>query len=137
LESEKAKANRQLRCQNEEKMTCCYVCLSRRECAVSCNFLGDTENQGSPVEPEKNRNEDAFSEDKKDQDPQTEKAPAVCCSLCNAEMSQTRTKFRIDRWEGTHLNEGEFGDELQVRVYLCPQCGKIEFKALMEDQNKE
>jgi len=50
-------------------------------------------------------------------------------------MSQTRTKFRINGWEGLHPkltgdDLGERGEELlPVIVYLCPKCGKIEFRA--------
>jgi hypothetical protein len=87
-DSEKAKATRELRCQNSEKKTCCYLCHSRRECAISCKYLGSTK-QTVSFEPENTSNKD------KTEVPQTEKAPMVCCSLCNTE-SQGRTKFRID-----------------------------------------
>ena len=131
-ESEKAKEKRQLRCQNDEKLTCCYICLSRRECPIKCTFLGNVENQSSPIEAEKNDAESKFNNDQKTEEPQTNYAPAICCSLCAVEMSQTRTKFKIDGWEGQHqkLIDGDSGEEfLSVIVYLCPQCGKIEFRA--------
>jgi hypothetical protein len=130
LESEKAKANRQLRCQNEETMSCCYVCFSRRECAISCKFLGKTENQRSTVETEKTVAQSTVSDDKKLDVPQTEKVSAVCCALCNVEMAHAKTKFKIDGWKGPEPNcDLTFGEELPVTVYLCPICGKIEFKA--------
>lgn len=131
-ESEKAKASRQMRCQNEEKMTCCYLCVSRRECVISCRFLGNMENQVSSAQAE-----NTFNHDKTTEEPHTKNAPAICCSLCNVEMSQARTKLRIDGWEGPRSNDGALGEEFPVRVYLCPQCGKIEFKADKEHQNKE
>ena len=62
-----------------------------------------------------------------------EKAP-VACSFCNIEMSHTKTKFKIDAWEGAPpkfypdgLNE--FGQELPITIYCCPRCGKIEFRS--------
>jgi len=134
LESEKAKANRQLRCQNEETLSCCYVCYSRRECAISCKFLGNTENQRSAIEPEKPVAQSTVNDVTKAEIAQTKKAPMVCCSLCTTEMSQGKTKFKIDEWQGQQPNSdfGEFGKELPVTIYLCTQCGKIEFKAQKE-----
>jgi hypothetical protein len=140
-DGEKAKASRQVRCQNDEKMTCCYLCLSRRECAIKCKFLGNIENESSPLEAEKTEAESTFNNDKKTEVYQMKNAPDTCCSLCNVEMSQTRTKFRIDGWEGLHPkltgdDSGKLGEELlPVIVYLCPQCGKIEFRA-DEEANK-
>ena len=131
-ESEKAKANRQARCQNDEKMTCCYICLSKRECSISCKFLGNIGNETSPVEAEKTETQSTVGSDKKTEAPQTENVPVTCCSLCNVEMSQTRTKFKINGWRGLHpkLSGDDSGEEfLRVIVYLCPQCGKIEFRA--------
>ena len=111
-------------------MSCCYVCYSRRECAVSCKFLGNTENQRASVEVEKLA-QSTVNPETKPEVAQTPKAQAVCCSLCNVEMSMGKTKFKIDGWEGPPLNGdlGKFGEELPVTVYLCPICGKIEFKA--------
>lgn len=131
LESEKAKANRQLRCQNEETISCCYICYSRRECAISCKFLGNIENQHASIEIEKPVVQSTVNLDTKPEVAQPGKAPVVCCSLCNVEMSQAKTKFRIDGWEGPQPNEnsGACVEELPVWIYLCPSCGKIEFKA--------
>ncbi len=131
-ESEKAKANRQARCQNDEKTACCYLCLSRRECAISCKYLGRFEGESSPIEAEKTEADHTFNEDEKTEVSQTDKPP-VCCSLCNVEMPQTKTKFRIDGWKGPHPKLSgddlrELGEELPVIVYACPQCGKIEFR---------
>ena len=63
------------------------------------------------------------------------KSAPVTCSLCNVEMSQTKTKFKVEGWEGLHPkltgdDSGKLEEEfLPAIVYLCPQCGKIEFKA--------
>jgi hypothetical protein len=54
-------------------------------------------------------------------------ASVALCSLCNVEMSQARTQFKIDGWKGPQPKLS--GEALSVNVYLCPVCGKIEFKA--------
>jgi len=134
-DSEKAKAARQVRCKNEEKMTCCYLCMFILECATPCRFLGNTENDSSPIEVEKTKAENTFINDIKTEKDQTKNAPVPCCSLCNVEMSQTRTKFRINGWEGSNQkladdDSGKLGEELlPVIVYLCPKCGKIDLRA--------
>jgi hypothetical protein len=115
--------------------------VSRRECAVKCRFLGNIENESSPLEAEKTEAEITFNNDKKTEAYPAKNAPVTCCSLCNVAMAQTRTKFRIDGWEGLHPkltdeDSGKLGEELlPVIVYVCPQCGKIEFRA-DEEVNK-
>ena len=54
-ENEKAKAGRQVRCKNEEKMTCCYLCMFVMNCATSCRFLEATENQVNKLTQKKPR----------------------------------------------------------------------------------
>ena len=94
-------------------------------------FLGNTENQPSePIEATKTEEENKIDNAKENEVDKIEDAP-VACSLCNIEMSQTKTTFKIDGWEGQKL-AGEDSDKnevLPVIVYVCPQCGKIEFKA--------
>ena len=134
-DSEKGRASRQVRCQNYEKMTCCYLCWSRRECAIKCRFLGNIESESAPLEAEKIEAESEFKNDKKTEEYLAKNAPVTCCSLCNVEMARTRTEFRIDGWGGpqpklTGDDSGKLGEEvLPVIVYLCPKCGKIEFRA--------
>jgi hypothetical protein len=134
-DSEKAKAARQVRCKNDEKITCCYICLFRRECALNCRFLGNIENQSQQIEAEKTEADSTIINDEKTEVDKTENAPVTCCSLCKVEMSQTRTMFRINGWEGSHPklagdDSGKLGEELlPVIVYLCPKCGKIELSA--------
>ena len=131
-ESEKAKARRQVRCQNDEKTTCCYLCLTIQGCTIKCKFLGNTENDISPIESEKTEPENAFDKAKEPKAYQKENAPTVCCSSCNVGMAQTRTKFSINGWEGKDPKLGGDGSgklELQAIVYVCPQCGKVEFRA--------
>lgn len=90
-------------------------------CATPCRFLGGAENQPK-IKPEKTQiNSTSKSEEKPEENNAKEAAAAAWCSSCNAEMSQVRTKFRIDRCEEE--------EELPVIVYLCPKCGKIDLKA--------
>jgi hypothetical protein len=133
-ESEKAKAARQVRCKNDEKMTCCYICLFKRECAINCRFLGNIENESQQIEAEKTEADNAFINDEKIEEDKTKNATFTRCSLCNVEMSQTRTQFRINGWEVSNQklanDDSRKPDELlPVIVYLCPKCGKIEFMA--------
>jgi hypothetical protein len=134
-DSEKAKASRQVRCKNEEKMTCCYLCMFVLDCATPCRFLGNPENDSLPIEVEKTETQSTFINNNKIEEDKTKNVLFPCCSLCNVEMSQTRTKFRIDRWEEAHHklanDDSRKSNEkiLSVVVYLCPKCGKIDLKA--------
>ena len=134
-ESEKSRASRQVRCKNEEKMTCCYLCMFVLDCANPCRFLGGYENEPQQVNSEKTKINNSIVSEEKREERKTENSPVTCCSLCNVEMSQTRTKFKIDGWGES--NEKSGGDDsarfeaemLPVTVYLCPKCGKIDFRA--------
>jgi hypothetical protein len=134
-ENQKARANRQVRCLNEHKKSCCYLCESRQDCAIKCRFLGNPQNEPrSQVEPEEMQPKNAPNTDEKTEVEQKEpERLPVACSLCYVEMSQTKTKIKIDGWEGPppKLVSDDFGrfDKLSVLVYLCPKCGKIVFKA--------
>jgi hypothetical protein len=110
--------------------------LSRRECAFSCKFLGNIGNETQLVEAEKAEPQRTVDYDQKTEVPQTESAPVTFCALCNVEMGQTKTKFKIDGWSGPHPKLSCEGQEefLPAIVYLCPQCGKIEFKAAFENE---
>ena len=133
-DSEKAKASRQVRCKNDEKMMCCYLCLFILDCATPCRFLGNIENESQQIDTEKTEIDSTFISNEKTEVDHSKNA-IVYCSLCNVEMSQTRTKFRIDGWEETHQkladdDSWKLGEEvLPVIVYLCPKCGKIDFRA--------
>jgi hypothetical protein len=130
-ESEKAKANRNVRCQNEEKTSCCYICQIRRDCQIKCKFLGNTENDFRPTETEKIA-DDVTRTETKAQISNSKEAP-MFCSSCNGEMSQAKTQFKVNNWKGLNpklAGEGlDKSEMLSAVVYLCPQCGKIEFKA--------
>lgn len=134
-ESEKAKAARQLRCKNDEKTTCCYLCMFVMDCATPCRFLGNIGNEPPQIGGEKIKIDDALVSDEKLEDDKAENTTVNYCTLCNVEMLQTRTKLRISGWEGPNQKLADddtekLGEEfLNVIVYLCPKCGKIEFRA--------
>ena len=134
-ESEKAKAARQVRCRNNEKATCCYLCMLVFNCPNPCQFLGNAENESQPIITEQAENKSTPIRNEKTQIEQSKNSTAAFCTLCNVEMSKTRTKFRIDGWEGTpqKLSDDDskkLGEEvLSAIIFLCPKCGKIEFRA--------
>jgi hypothetical protein len=104
------------------------------DCANPCRFLGGYENELRQVNTEKNEiNSSGINQDKTEVN-KTQNASVTFCILCNAEMSQTKTKFKIDGWEGshqkpTHDDSARFGEEvLPVIVSLCPKCGKIDLR---------
>jgi hypothetical protein len=97
-------------------------------CASPCQFLGSTENTPKRAEPETQpKPEEPTVNDEQTPVEKTQIAPATWCSSCNVEMDQSRTKFRIEGFQ--QAKNGISGTELAAIVYLCPQCGKIEFKA--------
>jgi hypothetical protein len=133
-ESEKSRASRKVRCKNEENMTCCYLCMFVLDCANPCRFLGGYENEPQQVTVEKTKiNSSTINEEKNELD-KKEHVLDTFCSLCNFEKLQTKTKFKIDGWELSNQkldgkDSVKFGaDMLPVIVYLCPKCGKIDFR---------
>ena len=133
-ESEKSRASRQVRCKNDEKMTCCYLCMFVLDCSNPCRFLGGYENEPQQVDAEKTKiNSLVISEEKADVN-KMENASVTFCSLCNVEMSHTKTKLKIDGWEESNQNPSYYDstrfetEVLPVIVYLCPKCGKIDFR---------
>jgi hypothetical protein len=105
------------------------------DCSNPCRFLGGYENEPKQVEAEKIKiNSSVISEEKTEVN-KTEDASVSFCSLCNVEMSQAKTQFKINGWEESNQNldddnSGRFEAEvLPVIVYLCPKCGKIDFRA--------
>jgi hypothetical protein len=139
-ESQKAKENRQLRCQNTQKTSCCYLCLSRPECAISCKYLGQVENISEPKESPKAKAQTTLEADTKTEDHPSEKP--VFCSVCYVDMLEAKTSLNIGEWKGLLPKlSGDGAGKLRqgvlpVTVYLCPQCGKIELKADVEPNKK-
>jgi hypothetical protein len=121
LDSQKARDKRQINCLNEKKMTCCYLCSLKKEFVVGCQYLGSAESKSEPNETQKTEtNERAAVETKSEEEHETE-TKVVCCPTCYAEMSQKKTKLKIDNMGTEHF--------LPVTVYICSNCGKIELKA--------
>lgn len=113
LESERAKASRQLNCENPQKTTCCYICPSRLTCTVSCRYLGrmETDLAAPMMQTPKPQGEEEVSK---------AAASSMVCPCCNGEMNCGKTKLAV---------EGLDVKDLCVIVYVCRVCGKIEFKA--------
>jgi hypothetical protein len=134
-EREKSRASKNVRCKNDEKMTCCYLCMFVLDCSNPCQFVGGYENETLQVDAEKSKINSSVINEEITEVSKTENASVTFCSLCNVEMSQTKTKFNIDGWNESNkkLNGNDsvrFGAEvLPVIVYLCSKCGKINFRA--------
>ncbi len=125
--NQKAVSNRQSRCVNDERMACCYLCGSRRECAISCKYLGSIENVSSPTQAPATNTEAECNPSRDNPTPEQAKVNPVFCPVCNAEMAETQTNLSINGWKSA--NQSAPADVLPVAVYLCSKCGKIELKA--------
>ncbi len=131
-ESEKAKDARQARCKNSEKATCCYLCMFVFDCPNPCQFLGNVNNESQQVANEKAEIKSVSARNEKTEVDQDKNSTVAFCTLCNMEMSQARTKIRIDGWKEPIHDEDtkKIGEEvLPAIVFLCPKCGKIEFRS--------
>jgi len=130
-ESEKARTSRQVRCRNDEKMTCCYLCMFVLDCPTPCKFLGSSENEPRQIDQDEAPIIRSTTNEEKPEKDKTENAPVTYCTICNCETLQTRTKLKIDGWKGQKPVGSMPLDEevLPAIVYLCPKCGKIDFRA--------
>ena len=87
------------------------------------------------MDAEKTKIDNTFIRDDKPEEDSAENTAVPCCSFCNVEMSQTRTKFRIDGWERSNQkltgdDSGKLGKEILPVIFnLCPKCGKIDFRS--------
>jgi hypothetical protein len=104
------------------------------DCANPCRFLGGYENEPRQVNTEKTEiNSSGINQDKTEVN-ENQNASVTFCSLCNVEMSQTKTRFKINGWEGSNQkptgdDSVKFGEDvLPVIIYLCPKCGKINLR---------
>ena len=93
------------------------------------DFWGNNENEPQKTDTEKNEKKGRPFLNKNSKKTK-QKNPAICCTLCNIEMSKARTKFRIEAWERsnqkfTEDEKGNLGMELPTTLYLCPKCGKL------------
>lgn len=134
-ENPKAKANREARCLNDEKSCCCYVCDSRRECIISCKYLGSIENQPIQLESPKPQEIKPIPKPKAAAPASsTKNFPAVYCTSCNVEMSPKNAKLKLEDSETEHPKQlGDYTprpeEVMPVIIYLCPLCGRIEFRS--------
>ncbi|MGD6933500.1 MAG: hypothetical protein ACQCN5_04765 [Candidatus Bathyarchaeia archaeon] len=124
-DNHKAQASRQLKCQNDEKNVCCYLCAFRQQCAISCKYLGQTPTF-STLKPE-TETAPTIEKELEVEASKFETVPVAFCFSCNVEMAWAKTSFNIDGWRGP--KPALPGKVLPVTVYLCPKCGKIEFRA--------
>jgi hypothetical protein len=124
----KAQANRQLKCQNDQKNTCCYLCTFRSQCTISCKYLGQTGTYTGPKTVAEPENEPTETKTLEAGTNQFENVPVSFCFSCNVEMAWTKTQLNIDSWHGP---KPALASEkmLPITVYVCPKCGKTEFKA--------
>jgi len=123
IENPKAQINRQLHCLNDDKQSCCYICDSRRECPIRCKYLGEADNT-NPTQP-KTETLQPPAQTATFSQPEIKAAcgiPVAYCTSCNVEMDAKKAKLKL---EGVPSVE----EVLLVIVYLCPLCGRIEFRA--------
>jgi predicted RNA-binding Zn-ribbon protein involved in translation (DUF1610 family) len=92
--------------------------------------LEQSENYAQPqqYETEKNMSMHVTNE-RKVETLQLVNIPVAFCFSCNTEMAWAKTQFTVDNWKGNTASILTGDKVLPVTVFLCPQCGKIEFKA--------
>ena len=96
------------------------------DCEAPCRFLGNSENESQQIDTERNPLNNSISNESPEED-KKENASVTFCSLCNVEMSQTMTRFRIEGYKGQNQKFSE--KVMPVIVYICPKCGKIDLRA--------
>lgn len=99
---------------------------------ISCKFLGSTDAASQTrVEPEAPKPAAPTSINKADEP--TKAMPTAYCTSCNVEMAPKKAKLILDNGQTASKQFGDYTPQaeetLPVIVYLCPLCGKIEFKA--------
>ena len=96
------------------------------DCETPCRFLGNSENESQQIDAERNSIYRSISNDIPEEN-KTENVPVTFCSLCNIEMSQTMTRFKIEGCKGQNQKICE--EVMSVIVCICPKCGKIDLRA--------
>jgi hypothetical protein len=129
IDNPKAQVTRELKCLNQEKTACCYLCTYRQKCVINCKYLGQTDNYSYANQKIETTNNPVTEEKTNEAEVQPiENVPVTFCFSCNTEMAWTKTRFAIEGWNGPkplQVND----NVLPVTIYLCPKCGKIEFHA--------
>lgn len=134
-ENPKAQSNRQLHCLNDDKQSCCYICDSRRECTISCKYLGATDH-ANPTQPKIENPPLPTQSATANLPSETKAAPdtsAAYCTSCNVEMGAKKARLKLEADTPVPRHFGDYAlpieEALSVIVYLCPLCGRIEFRA--------
>ena len=122
----KAQTIRQLKCKSNQKTVCCYLCLFRSQCVISCKYLGQSDNCG---ELKSVTNDTCSVVDDKVESLRLENVPVAFCFSCNEVMVCAKAQLTVDSWcdKRSPLVDGD--KVLPVTILLCPKCGKLEFKA--------
>jgi hypothetical protein len=121
--NDEAREVRKISCNNDNEQTCCYLCSYYHGCEISCAFLGENKRKI------KRKVQDAIEE--------SNQPRILRCSLCEKKMQFTKINLRVGGWSGIlksihpAINTmGEISEELlPVIIYVCPKCGKLEFRA--------
>jgi hypothetical protein len=119
--NEEAKEARKVGCNNDNEQACCYLCTYYHECEISCVFLGENKRviKRKPIGTDGNQTK------------------ILRCSSCDQKMVFNKINLRVGGWSGALKGlhpaidaMGEMGEELlPVIIYVCPKCGKLEFRA--------
>jgi hypothetical protein len=118
MTNDEAREGRLIGCSNSNIRACCSLCSRLQGCNISCKL-------------EINKNEEDLP---KNDSSENKKIQTLTCSLCNIVMLNSRMNLKIE--ESTKSVPPAIGkiDEiskelLPVLIYMCPNCGKIEFVA--------
>jgi predicted RNA-binding Zn-ribbon protein involved in translation (DUF1610 family) len=101
---------------------------------ISCKFLGSSNNTAQVhAETETPKPTTIPTSTNKPDEPTTQAMPTNYCTSCNVEMTPKKAKLTLDNAKTPSKQFGDYTPQaeetLPVIVYLCPLCGKIEFKA--------
>jgi hypothetical protein len=125
---DEAKEARKVGCNNDNEEACCYLCTYYHGCEISCVYLGENKRI---IKRKQNVTEGTLSK-------------ILRCSSCDQKMVFREINLRIGGWSGAlkGINPaldtiGELGEQLlPVILYICPKCGKLEFKAQEKAKEK-
>lgn len=123
-----AKEARKVGCNNDNEKACCYLCSYYHGCEISCVYLGE--------------NKRIFKRKSIVADEQQTKI--MRCPQCDKKMVYNQVNLRIGGWSGVLKGlhpamavMGELDEELlPVLLYVCPKCGKLEFRAQEKAKEK-
>jgi hypothetical protein len=126
--NDEAKEVRKISCNNDDEGACCYLCSYYHRCEISCAYLGENKRI---IKRKTNVTEGTTSK-------------ILRCSSCDQKMVFREVNLRIGGWSGALKGIdpaldtiGELGEQLlPVILYICPKCGKLEFKAQEKAKEK-